>query len=281
MADVTIVTAANWIGEVWPPMVLEALRTNPVIADKLDRKWERFLTAGGDKVNVGGLAAIAAGTLTNMTGNISFTANTEGTTQIVVNTLAYAAVTLDDPAKIQSNVSMQPLYTDRLGYEVQKKIDTDCLTEMDTATQAVGTDNVDLTDDNVKRAIQYVDDGNGDPSDRFMAISPATLMSFFGVEKYANSLYRGTTGELKTGQGRGFKGRVYDADVYETTNLPAGAAGKKNFYWQREAVALIIQKSVKVDVWHADLQLNQRVVAWAMYGLKKMRDAVIVEMDGK
>ena len=281
MANVTIATAANWIAEYWSTLLLETLHKNLVLAPLMDRRFEKF-GRDGDTIHVPGFAEISATTLTNMTGSLTFSSNTESVTNISVNTLAYAAVKIDSAARVQNSVGEMEMLTGEIGRAVGQKIDTDVGTEMDTFSQTVGTDNVDLTDDNVLRGMQYQDDANADASDRFMAVSPATLGSFRKIDKYMNSLYASSSAALAKGiNQRGYVGDIYNLGTHVSTNLPAGSAGTKNMLWHRSAVALVMQKDVSVQRREPHDELAEAIVAWTVYGIKLMRNAVGVEMDGK
>lgn len=286
MANVTITTADNFIPEYWSSGVLESLRDNIVLANLVDRQYEKFLSPGGDRVNVPNLSGLAASTLTNFTGTLSEASPaTEAVTTIVVNTLPYILLPVDNAIRIQSKPDIMALYTDRMGFLVAEQIDStiagDNTDGLDSFTQVVGTDNVDLTDDDVLRARQYLDDANGMNSERYMVVSPATLMTFYKEEKYINQLYKNAIGNFDASKGRGYVGRIYDCDVYETTNLESGANGKKNAMFHREAIALIIQKEINVEHRLPANQLATNVIVWGMYGIKKMRNTLGVEMDGK
>lgn len=284
MANITITTAANLIRETWPTLTLETLHKNLVASNLVDRRYEAFVTGRervGDNVNVPGFAEISASKLTNMTGALTFSANTESTTQIAINTLAYAAVKVDFGAMTQSYMPLQEMYTGEIARAVAQQIDTDIYTDLDTATQTVGTDNVDLTEDNVLRAWQYLSDANAEVDERYGVVSPASLISLKKIDSFRSSLYSQAVGSFDAGKGRGFVGRVHGVDWYESTNLPAGAAGKKNFMFWRQAEALVFLKAVTVDVKEPHDELASAVRAWSVYGVKKMRDAVLVEMDGK
>ena len=281
MANVTITTAANWIPEYWSTLLLETLHKNLVAANLVDRRFEKF-GRDGDTIHVPGFAEISATTLTNMTGALTFSANTESVTNIAVNTLAYAAVKVDSAATIQGNVPEMELLTGEIGRAVAQKVDTDVLADLDTATQAVGTDNVDLTDDNVLRAMQYLDDANAEASDRFMVMSPATLGGFRKIDKYMSSLYASSAAALAKGTNqRGYIGDIYNVGSHVTTNLPAGTSGKKGFLFHRYTTALVMQKDISVQKREPHDELADAIVAWTIYGIKQMRATLAVEMDGK
>ncbi len=280
---ITIATGANFIPEIWSTDVLEALTDNVVAVPLLDHKYEPLVAAGGDTIHVPDLATIAARTLSSMTGTVTFDNNTETKTDISIDTLAYVAIKVDDALRIQSIVPELSLYTSELGRSLAEKMDDDAVgsSGLSSASQTVGTDNVDLTDDDILEAMALLDVGNVPHEGRFMLWSPRTKQAMFKVDKFVNSLYAAAVGPLDTNKGRGFLTKIYDADVYDTTNLRAGSSGKRNIYAQTDAIAWVSQKDVQVERRIPHDELTEAIIVWTLYGLKKMRDASVIEMDGK
>lgn len=293
MADITITTAATFIPEVWSGGVLEALLANVVISPQCDDRYQKFVGGihMGDIVNVPDLTGPVAAdvqTLTNMTGTITeATAVTESQNQISIGQLNAINQPIDDIANYQSKIDILAAITDRMGRLLAVKKDnyiaSDNTNGLDSFTQVVGTDNVDVTGDDILRSRQYIDDANGDMDGRVAFVSPATLMSIYGIERYRNNLYSASAGTLPGNKGRGFVGRLIDVacDLYETTNLEAGSAGKKNAMMQKQAIALITQLDVTVDQRKPVNAIKTHLLAWQVYGIKKMRNTFGVEIDGK
>ena len=281
MANVTITTAANFIPELWAVPVLKALEKNVVLQPLTNRAFEGF-DRSGDTIHVPGVASFSARTLTNMTGTLTFDSNTESVTDISVNTLAYHAVKVDSAAGVQSKYPMMSYYTEKQGIALAIKVDTDIGSALDTGvTQNEGVDAVDLTDDDILGAIEQVNVANADPNDRFMPISTKTYESFMKIDKFVNSLYASVGSRLDGSKGRGYMGRIYDADVYVSTNLPAGTAGTVNFYFQRECLAHVMQREIASERRIPHDELAEAIIVWAIYGNKIMRATVGVELRGK
>lgn len=278
--NVTITTAANFIPEYWSTLILEDLHKNLIAANLVDRRFESFLP-NGDTIHVPSFSEIAARTLSSRTGTVTFDTDTETLVNITVDTLAYTAVKVDHAASVQSQAALMQMYTGEIGRAVAEKVDTDVYTMLDGTSTTEGTDNVDLTDQNVINSRVTLDEANAPDSERYMIISPATLGSFFQEEKYVNSLYTGAVGGIPGDAPRGYRGRIYDYDVYTTTNLPDGSAGKKNFAFQREGGALVMLKDIQIQKREPHDELADAIIAWCIYGTQLMRAGIVVEMDGK
>lgn len=289
MANVQITTAANWIPEIWSTRILEVLHNNLVLANLMDRSYDEF-NVEGDRIHVPNLAEITATSESRSQpassgewseSAITFSANTEGQTTIEIDRRTYAAVLVDDPVSIQSNVPEMQLYTREIGRSVAQKIDTDIGTTMDGASSEKGTDNQAVTDQDIRDSRQVLDEANGEMEQRFIAVSPATYMDLLNIDQYANSLYRASLGNFDASKGRGFVGQIYEFDVYETTNLPSGTAGTKNFVWQREFVAYVNPRDIDVTMREPHDQFASAVRAVAYYGRKIMRSGIGVELQAR
>ena len=142
MANVTIALTDAWLPEIWSTETMENFSNNVVAQPLADRRWEKLLKPGGDRVNVPDIDNVTARTLTNMTGTLTFDSATEGVTQIVLNTLVYFAFKVDSAANIQNTLPLFEAYNERAGIAVAIKVDTDILAALDGTTNEVGSDNI-------------------------------------------------------------------------------------------------------------------------------------------
>lgn len=289
MANVEITTTANWIPEIWSTLILDALHNNTVLMPLQDRKYEAFAT-DGDRIHVPNLSEISATSETRAQpatsgdwseSTIVFSANTENQTTIELDRRTYAAVLVDDPVGIQANVPALSIYTSEIGRSVAQKIDTDIGTSLDGTSNNKGADNVAVTDQIIRDSREVMDAGNVEPMERFMVVSPETLMDLFNIDRYMNNLYQASLGNFDSSKGRGFVGRIYEFDVYETTNLPTGTNGNKNFMFQREGNAFVLQQDIRVTMREPHDQFSTAVRAVAYYGNKIMRGNAIVEVQAR
>lgn len=280
-ANVTITTGANFIPELWGTPVLLSLEKNVVISNLVDRRFDKF-ARNGDTIHVPGVASFTALTLSNMTGTLTREANTESVTDIVINTLYYHMITVDSAAKVQSAYPMLQYYSEKQGIALALKIDTDIAADMVSGiTQNEGVDNVDLTDDDIIGAIEQLNVANVPEMKRHMVISTKTYESFMKIDKYVNMMQLGLAQFRDGTKGRGFVGRLYDADLYSTTNVPAGAAGSVNLYFQEECEAHVRQKELTVERRLPADQLAENIIVWGLAGNKIMRAVAGVELRGK
>ncbi len=292
MANVTIVTAANWVPEIWSTIVFEVLHTNLVLAPLVDHKYDALAKGPGDRIHVPNFAEFsatketrsqpAAGTEWSEGGGaITFSANTENQTTIEIDVRAYVAVLVDDPVGMQDNLPEMQMFTTEMGRALAQQVDTDVGTNLATATAVNGVDNVAVGEVDITDSRITLDDANVDMAGRKLAISPSTHMDLLQVDRYANSLYAGSVGNLNGAKGRGFLGNIQEFDVYGSTNLPAGTSGTKNLMFQTEGTALVMQQDVVVTKRSPHDQFAEAVRAVTFYGLKLMRDAAVVRILGR
>lgn len=290
MADMTGTSMATYLPEVWSKVALVTQRANTVLWDLVDHRWEPELGVGrGDTVFVPNFSQNATPTKRTTFGTgaaITFDAVQEAQTSILVNVMAYKAFRLPVELSTQAMSIYVPLLLDGIGMAIALQKDTDLAGDnsdgIDSAATTVGTDNIDVTDDNLLTLEVNLSVANAPMDERYLVVSPATKASLLKIERVANQLYHSVTGSLDGQAGRGYLGKAYSFGVYETTNLEAGAAGTKNGAFHKWAIAVIGQQSLKMlhDMNIEDGMFDQ-YVGYEVYGFKKVRGTFVNELDGK
>ena len=294
MADMTSTTLANVTPEVWSAKASTTYRSNVVNVPLLDHTWEPELGVGrGDIVNVFGFtqnnAATnrGAGTGTFGTGaSITFDANTEGQTQLAVNRLYLKAHRMPVEAKAQVIPGYLAMLLKGHGEAIALAEDADIGADntngYDAFTTVVGTDNVDLTEDDLLTIQTNLNNQNAPLDGRVGVCSPATIASLLKVEAFRNQMYKDTMGNMDGGKGAGAQGSLLTFQMYMSNNLEAGTAGKKNAFFQKEAIAYASQ--IKIQREH-DTNIEDGLfvqdVSYMTCGFKLMKVAFGNEADGK
>ncbi len=278
---VTTTTAAAFIPEIWSAEVIDSYLNNAVVVPLTDRSFQDLAKAGhGDIINVPNVdkSKFTMATITQGSDVGLWDQTTEGTTQITVQTWEGKRLSFPDVVSIQAMPALRRIYTEALGEQAAIKIDTAVLTLVASITQYVGTLNIDLDDSNIRRAIQYLLDANVPEGSISACVSPAQYMSWLDVDKYANSLYRGTT--LKPEKGRGYIGPLYCFDLYNTTNVVSNTSGHDNVLFDKRWCATVIQQEPKIEEGRDINSLQDMVVCSILYGVKSMRDTSAVWLKG-
>lgn len=231
-----------------------------------------------DEAGVG--TTIAWPTITGMTaasksegnsGNdITFTANTESSVTLTINQHQYAAFELEEFEESLSLHDQEEIYTRRSAYAVNVAIDDTLAALPDNFSQAVGTLAVDATDDDVRRAVQYLDDANTPMDGRFFAMAPATKNSMLGIDRYVSSDFASNGGGNIV---RGEFGNIYGLRTWMSTNVEGtNAAGHDNAIYQRDAIALGMRREPRVRTFDDIDNLSRKVAVSAIWGVIETRD---------
>jgi hypothetical protein len=295
MANMTGTTMATFLPEQWSSLASITYRSNTVLVALLDHRWEPEIGVGrGDTVNIPTFAQnndanniVGAGRSAFGTQNagLTFDATTDSQKQLVINKMAYKGFSMPVEMALQAMPNYVTLLTEGIGKALalytDNQISADGTNGFDAFT-AIGSDNVDVTDDVLLQGIQVLDDANADYSERYFVVSPATYISLLKIERYSNSLYGGSIGTLDGSKGTGYVGSVYNVDVYKSNNLEAGTSGKKNALFQKEAIAFAEQQSVKiVNDLNIEDGLMEQYVGYNVFGHVMVKSGFGSEVAGK
>lgn len=289
----TATTMATWLPRVYSVKPTITYRAAVMFVPMLDHTWEPEIGVGrGDRVLIPGFsqnnAARNRGAGTGTFGTeatVTFDAVTEAQSTLQIDRWYYKA--FDQPVEVaaQQMPSYVTLLIEGQGQALALAVDADIAGDntngFDAFTTVVGTDNVDITEDDVLTTQTNLN-GQNARKDRFLVISPASYASLMKIEAFRNSLYAGAVGNLDGSKGVGYVGKVYTYDVHQSNNLEAGTAGKKNAAFDREAIAYAEQLTARTekDLNIEDGAVNQ-YITYLTCGFKIIKNAFGNELDGK
>lgn len=293
MADMTKTTMDVYLPEVWSAKVSVTYRSNTVIVPLLDHTWEPEMGVGqGDTVRIprfsqnNAATNRGAGTGTFGTGAaITFDAVTETSALLLADRLYIKAFRLPVEMSAQVMSVYVPQVTRGIGEALATIIDIDIAADgtngLDSFT-AIGTDNVDVTDDDVLTGETNLNGVNAPLDGRAFVYSPATRGSLMKIDHYRNSLFAASGGNLQGSKGPGYQGKLYTLDCYQSNNLEAGTSGKKNAIFHKEAIAYAAQTSVKI-VHDMDVEdgLFDQYAGYLVCGWLVVKSTFGRELDGK
>jgi hypothetical protein len=290
MAEMTATTMATYLQEQWSTLASITYRSNVVLPELMDRRWEPEIGIGqGDIVNIPTFSQNTSATKRSTFGtgaDLTFDHVTESQIQLAINQMAYKAFSMPVEMNDQAMSIYVPMLIDGIGEAVALKVDSELASDnsngIDGFSQTQGTDNVDVTEDDLIAAETQLDEANAPLNDRFLVISPATRGSLMKLDVFKNSLYAASVGNVDGSKGRGYLSSVYTYDIYVSNNLEAGTSGKKNGLFQREAIAYAAQKGLTVV---KDLNIEEGLInqyaGYMVYGFKEVKDTFGVEIAGK
>ena len=275
----TITTDAIFIPDVWSGQTLDFRQANLVNAQLVDRSFESDAKFG-DTIKVPNITELTTRTKSAGT-DITYEVNTETSTDIAIDTHKYAAIKVEDIVEVQSKYPIRSKFTGQFGYVLAKDLDTAVAALYDGATQTLGTLTVALTDEDLRRGIQYLNDANHPSTDRAFVFSPAEMTSLMGIDRLVNKDYNLASLGANLSQ-QGLVGTIYGIPAYQTTNLEgSNGAGHDNVLLHRSFLALVVQQGVKMETEYSVDAVAWKVVAHQIYGLKEMRDTAGVVYTSK
>jgi len=206
----------------------------------------------------------------NSGNDITYDASTETAVTLTINQHQYSAFELEEFEASLSIVDQQSWYTRAAAYVVNLAIDDTLAALVDDFSQIVGTLAIDLTDDDVRRAVQYLDDANAPGEGRFFAMAPATKNSMLSIDRYASSDFAAGGGANIV---RGEFGQIYGLRTWQSTNVEgSNAAGHDNGIYQQDSIALAMRMQPKTRVFDDIQNLSTQLAISAIWGVIETRD---------
>tara|TARA_E500000331_G_C17233753_1_gene703821 strand:- start:105 stop:1016 length:912 start_codon:yes stop_codon:yes gene_type:complete len=300
ITDTATTNLANTVPQMYSHMTADYREANFVFVNLFDRKYESDLSEG-DRVFIhgvnsfqstqdtttlaanpssGSLGAAGAG---DSSGVLTFDeASLKSRISLIADTHVYQAFELEYEADLFSNIGLMEKLTKASGYAVAHRIDDDAAALVDNFSQTVGTAAVGLTESDIKRGVQYLNDAFAPEDSRVFVFSPAEQMNLFGIERFVNAQYSSSIGNVNVdSKYKGYVTNILGLDWYMSLNVEGtNAAGHDNGMWQKEACAtLVVEESRPVS--HYEISTDTtRYAVHAIYGFVEVRDDHGVWMKG-
>lgn len=206
----------------------------------------------------------------NSANDITYDVTAESAITLTINQHMYSAFELEEFEKSLSIVDQNKWYTKAAAYALDTSIDDTLAALPDNFGNPVGTLAIDLTDDDIREAVRYLDDANAPMDGRYFAMSPATKMGLLGVDRYASSDFnRGGGANII----RGTFGDIYGLTCWVSTNVEGtNAAGHDNAIYQRDALAMAMRMRPRTRRFDDIQNLSEQVAISAIWGVIETRD---------
>lgn len=269
MADApsTATTHANWIPEVWSNEVQIARESTLVLANLVDR-FDVDVASYGDIIHVPKVSNLVGGNISTSTGLLDSETATEGEVQITIDKWKGVNMQVLDIVLAQSKPQFRKLYTDKMAYILGQLVEADLAILAASLSQTVGTFNTDITDVNLRRAVQYLDDAKAPFEDRHFFLSPACKNVLLGLDKFVRYDASGTARQMNVGR---VPGEIYGAMTHISPEVYLTSTSRSNMLFHRSTLALAMQKGVKMEQF-ARIGWVDRFGGSELYGVKEMRD---------
>lgn len=289
--DMTITTGDVFIPEVWSRETQRATQANLVLAN-LVKRFDADVADAGDVLHVPKISNLSANVKAANT-QVTLNAPTEGEFTMSINRYFESSYLVEDRLKAQAKYNLLEQYSGKAGYAISQKIDADLAGLYSGLSQNVGNSTTDITDANIVRAIQYLDDADAPQTDRYFVIKPAGLAHIRLIDKFSRFDSLGiapavaVNGGLANGNSivkrigpNGFVGTIYNLEVYMSTNLVEESGTSDtvhNLVFHKEAFALGLQMKPRTQFQYKQEYLGNLATTDALWGFGEYRDAFAVD----
>lgn len=275
MADVisTTTTHAEFIPEVWSKDTIIARESVLVLANLVQR-FDAEVASYGDVIHVPTVTNLTGGNISTSTGLLDSESPTETKVDITIDQWKGVNIKVLDIVLAQSKYEFRRLYTEKMGYLLGQMVEAALAIRAASLSQTVGTFNTDLTDANLRRAVQYLDDARVPFADRHFFLKPAVKNTILGIDKFVRADAIGSGSAIKTGN---VPGELYGAMVHISPEVYKTGNNTSNMLIHRECLALAMQKNVKIEQF-ARVGWLDHFGGSELFGTQEMRDDHGVEL---
>lgn len=282
--NITKTTADKFIPEYWSPEIRAYLKAKLVLANLV--KMVSFVGKKGDKLHIPDVTEMTASAKAAST-DVTFKTFTENEFTMDIDKHEESSFRLEDIVEVQSAYNLRSEYTMGAGYALAKDIDS-LLHSVASVSKNIGGDGVtawsgsangnagngtDITDDGFRRAIETLDTLDVPGDDRSLVIHPSQKNVLLGIDRFTEYQFLGDGSAIRTGA----FGELYGVKVYVSTQCPqlladdASTAYRENFFLQKNAVILAMQRDVRTQAAYNIRALAWEVVVDVIFGIKLFR----------
>jgi hypothetical protein len=265
MSNMTTTTGGVFIPEVWSKKVIAEVESKLVLANLVSR-YDVDVQKDGDKIHVPSVSNLVAND--KVAGvEVSPQAPTETEVEIALDQHKEASFLVEDILKVQAKHDIMGAYTGKASYAIAKAVDSSLATLGSGFSTTYGTYNTAITTDVILDSIEALDNADVPEEDRVFVFRPDVKRDLLDLSTY-------TSKDFVSGApvSTGMIGDLYGVKTYMSTNIVKSGNNTNNMLFQKEALALAMQKAPRVQSEYSLADLADLVVVDAMYGVKEMRD---------
>ena len=263
--------------EIWSKKVLPAAEAAKVMAKLVDR-YDEESKGKGDVIHIPTISNLTASAKSDQT-QVTLQSPSESSVDINLNRHYESSFLVEDRISIQAAYNLLDKYTPKATESVIRQQDSDLTGLYSGLSQSVGDGSTAVTDANLIRAIQYLDDANAPQSDRHFVIKPCGKADLLAIDKFVRYDARGQAANALPVNTGAF-GEIYGVQVWVTTQVIT-VTGTPNvvhhLLFHREAFALAEQQSARVQTQYKQEYLGTLVTVDALWGYVEQRDTFAVD----
>lgn len=260
----TTTAAAHIPDEILKDDVIRALEFELVIAPSVDRSWD--FVGYGDTYSKARIPNIEVQTKSAST-SLDAYVYTDTKQNISINVHQACAIKHEDIAQLLAKTDVKKEMTQKMGYSLGRAVDTNLASLAQNFSQSVGTLGVELTYDNLLRAVQYLEEaGYSMTKDVCWIISTAQKSGLMKMDTFINASYVGEDRARKASE-QATLGTFQGAPFKVSNLVRSPASGQhESFLFHKETIALIMAQSPKMTTERIALDLADVVVSDQIYG---------------
>lgn len=271
--QVTATTLDAWAPNVWSSEVLRATESNLVLVP-LVKHYDRDIKSKGQTVEIPNMSNLSANAKAANT-QVTLNAPTETKTTITINQHYEASALIEDISDAQSAYDTINEYRQKAGYAIAEEMDHFVAQTMaDNFTESVGSYGTAISYDTLRSGKLKLDEAKAPFSERYLVVTAQGLSELLDVDEFTRSDFVGnddSSSPFKNGK----VGMVLGFEVYMSQNLEidAGTPEENNhLMFHKEAFAIAVQQSPKVERQRKTEYLGDLVVCSALWGGAVLRD---------
>ncbi len=267
----------------WSRRMEIAREANKVMAGLVDRR-DDDASGGGSEVHVPFVSNLTTSSIAS-NGTANFQAPQESEVVVPLNRYFESSVMIEDRLSIQSKYELATKYPEKMANALKDNIDTDLTGLYASASQIVGGGTSSITEANIVRGVQYLNDAKAPMKNRHFVVCPAGMNNMQQISRYTD--YQ-TTGEKKApqvGGNNGLVGNVNGVPVYMSQNIlgPAstGVPTHHNLLFHRDFSTLVMQKNIDTRKEERPSYFGTGYIATALWGFALLRQDHLVDVQSK
>lgn len=268
MASFNTTTSAVFIPEVWAKECQIARESKLVMANLIERH-DADVAQKGDVIHIPLVSNLSASDIGN-DGSLTDAAVTETEVTITINKWKGVTINVPDILKAQSQYDLMQKYSAKIGYALGLIVEQDLLGLHSGVTNSVGSAGTALTDPNLLRAIQYLDDARAPMEDRSFVIKPAGKRDLLLIDKFVRAdsvAYSKENSPILKAR----MGELYGVNIYVSPEVLSSGGAVKNLMFHKSAFGLAMQRNMKMEKF-ARTQFSDRLGGSELYGFAELRD---------
>lgn len=274
----TTTTSAVFLPTIWSNECVRATE-NALVAAGLVKRYDYLVKQRGQTINIPNITNAFTARAKSQGSDVTDDNVTETDTNITIDNWYYNSFIIEDIVAVQSNYDLRSEYSQKAGYSIAKKVDTDVMGTYSSWTNtAVGTYGTDIGDSTIVAALEALNVADMPLEDRAFIIHPKQLSAIMKIDKFVKADYLGqyqnATPVQKGPSNRYIWGEIYGIRVYYTNNLPYSAATPTQYHnmlLHKEAAALALQQAPRMQAAYWLVSLGWRVIVDTIYGYTALR----------